>query len=99
MLKVKELAEARLKANQNLYTAKVRMWQALTAGSPLASTPAKSITLKDIAQAAEQLQANMARLRALEASSAVSHRLCLMTLLSALSACSIGGRGVPAVVR
>ncbi len=69
----KELAETKNRHNSQLAGHKAKLWQALVADTPLAGAVATRVVMKQITEAVELHQAKMARLRALEASSAVRH--------------------------
>ena len=95
LAKAKQAADAKAKAVKFLSEQKGKLWPALVAGTPLESVPYKQAGNKQVAEALEQHQANMARLRALEASSAVGHSVAAVLQRPTTGSCqvtaSVGG--------
>ena len=75
LAEAKQLVETKNKHNGQLAAIRGRLWAALVADTPLSTIAAKSAGQKPITEAVERHQASMARLRALEASSAVRLRM------------------------
>ena len=73
LAKAKQALDAKAKAVKFLSEQKGKLWPALVAGTALESVAYKQAGNKQVTEAVEKHQANMARLRALEASSAVRH--------------------------